>query len=332
MKELKNKILIIIAMGFFIVTGCGTYNTKSITKDLDNKLGKLKSYRLSGELEIVNNDDLYNYDVDVSYKAKDKYKIVLTNKNNKHEQIILKNDDGVYVLTPALNKSFKFQSDWPYNTSQAYLLEAILRDIKNDSKKTLNKKDKGYILTTKVNYTNNNSLVNQKIILDNKLNLKKIEVFNKKDIPIIQMKFKKIDYNPTFKNSYFDLPTSVNENKNTKTTSKIEDTVYPLFVPDNTKLASEEKIKKNNGERIIMSFEGEKPFLLVEETASREDEFTVIPTYGEPYMLTDTIGVMADNAITWTSNNMEYYIVSNVISNEELLEIARSINVIPTMK
>ena len=31
------------------------------------------------------------------------------------EQIILKNDEGVYVLSPNLNKSFKFQSKRPYN-------------------------------------------------------------------------------------------------------------------------------------------------------------------------------------------------------------------------
>ena len=35
----------------------------------------------------------------------------------------------VRVLTPSLNKSFKFQSDWPYNNSQVYLLQTLLSDI-----------------------------------------------------------------------------------------------------------------------------------------------------------------------------------------------------------
>ena len=35
----------------------------------------------------------------------------------------------VRVLTPTLNKSFKFQSDWPYNNSQVYLLQTLLSDI-----------------------------------------------------------------------------------------------------------------------------------------------------------------------------------------------------------
>ena len=326
---MKKVILIILCL---ILTGCGKYNVNSATRELEKKIGNLKAYRLSGVLELTNNDDVYNYDVDVSFKKKDMYKVSLVNKNNKHEQILLRNKEGVYVLTPALNKSFKFQSDWPYSTSQIYLLKAILDDIKNDSKRKFYKEKGKYIFTTKVNYTTNKKLVKQNVILDRNMNIKKVEVFDRNDIPLMRMTFKKIDYSPTFKDSYFNLPSSLATNKKAKTTSKIEDTVYPLNIPVNTKLTKEEKIDKTNGERILMTFEGEKPFLLVEETANVEDEFTIIPTYGEPYMLSDTIGVMADNSLSWSSSGMEYYIVSDVMNSDELVEIAKSINVLPTMK
>ena len=51
-------------------------------------------------MEIVNNEEKYTYDVDVTFKKGNYYKVSLVNKENNHEQIILKNDDGVYVLTP----------------------------------------------------------------------------------------------------------------------------------------------------------------------------------------------------------------------------------------
>ena len=35
-------------------------------------------------------------------------------------------------MTPSLNKSFKFQSDWPYNSSQAYIMSSILKDLEDD--------------------------------------------------------------------------------------------------------------------------------------------------------------------------------------------------------
>ena len=96
--------------------------------------------------------------------------------------------------------------------------------------------------------------------------------------------------------------------------------------------ANEEKIKKSDGERILMTFEGDSPFFLVEETANVLDEFTVIPTNGEPYRLMDTLGVMTDNSLSWVSNGIEYYLVSDVLSSDEMVKIAESIYTLPTMK
>ena len=122
------------------------------------------------------------------------------------------------------------------------------------------------------------------------------------------------------------------ENVKIQETMTLEDTIYPLVLPTGTTLSNEEKIKKTNGERVLMTFEGDKPFLLVEETANVEDELTIIPTNGKPYQLMDTLGVMTDNSLSWTTNGIEYYLVSDVLSSEELVNIAQSIYVLPTMK
>ena len=82
----------------------------------------------------MNNEDSHKYNIDVAYKEEDNFRVSLKNKTNNHEQIILKNSEGVFVLTPSLNKSFKFQSEWPYNNSQSYLLQTLVNDIKNDKK------------------------------------------------------------------------------------------------------------------------------------------------------------------------------------------------------
>ena len=329
------KIFLASLLILLLLTGCGTKSEKQIVKDLAQKVENTKAYQLKGTLEIVNNDDVYNYIVNVSYQKSDKYKVSLKNISNNHEQIILKNSDGVYVLTPSLNKSFKFQSDWPYSNSQIYLLKSIINDIKNDSNRKFAKTKNGYEIITTLNYPNNRKLVKQTIYIDKKLNIKKIEVMNEENVPQITMKFKKIDYKPIFKKNHFSLNNVMKTAKlddEVVTTSKIEETIYPLLLPTGTKLASEEKVNKDKGNRIIMNFTGEKPFLLVEETASKEDDFTVIPTFGEPYRLMGSIGVMADKSLTWNSNGIEYYMVSEVMSQDELVEVAQSINALPTMK
>ncbi|MGN1355300.1 MAG: outer membrane lipoprotein carrier protein LolA [Bacilli bacterium] len=326
---------IIITM-LLVTTGCGKNTESSVINDLEKKINKASAYKISGDLEIVNNDEVYNYDIEVSYKKDNNYKVILTNKANDHTQIILKNSDGVYVLTPALNKSFKFQSDWPYSNSQIYLLKSLVNDIKNTKDIKFEEEKSGYKIVTTVNYPNNSKLVEQVIELNKKRDIKKVKVYDDNHAVCMSMTFKSIDYSPIFKKDYFDLNEvmgtySIDE-ETTKKTSELEDTIYPLVVPTNTKLVSEEKIKKDIGDRIIMTFDGDKPFLLVEETAVVEDEFTIIPTYGEPYQLMDTLGVMTNNSLTWTSNGIEYYIVSDVLNQDELVEVAQSISYLPTMK
>ena len=331
------KISLLLLLSLLVVTGCSKNSEQNVLKNMSKDINNSKGYILTGKLEVVNNDDTYNYQVTSAYKKGDYYRISLKNTANDHEQIILKNDEGVYVLTPSLKKSFKFQSDWPYNNSQVYLLQSIIQDIENDNKATMEKDKNNYIFTSTVNYPNNRNLIKQKVTVDNKLTVKKVEVLNDNDIPKITLNVKSIDKSPKFGKNYFEIEDIMStfedtDTKDTKQTSSIDDIIYPLVVPEGTKLKSEEKLTKTGGERVILTFEGEKPFLLVEETAKQEDELTIIPTIGEPYMFMDTIGSLSDNSLTWSSGNMEYYLVSDVMNQEELVEIASSINVLPTMK
>ena len=57
----------------------------------------IKNYAVLGKDYRFINEDTYDYNVKVSYKKDDYYKIELVNTLNNHEQVILRNDDGVYV-------------------------------------------------------------------------------------------------------------------------------------------------------------------------------------------------------------------------------------------
>lgn len=332
MKKIGLTLLVLVC---FFVTGCGKTTDTDILKEMDKKVDDGKGYVMTASLEVLNNDDIYNYQVETAYRKDDYYKITLTNTANNHQQIILKNEDGVYVLTPSLNKSFKFQSDWPYNNSQIYLLQSIISDLDNDDKRTFKNEDKSYVFTSSVNYPNNRNLVKQKVTFNDKLELNEVIVLDSDDVPNMILKVKDIDFNPSFKNNYFDLEeimSTFNLKEEVIGTGAIDNTIYPLVLPDGTKLANEEKVDMMDGERVILTFSGDKPFLLVEETVKAMDEFTVIPTIGEPVMFMDSLGVLSDNYVSFTSGGINYYLVSDVMSQDELLEVANSINVLPTVK
>ena len=199
---MKKKLLFLLVGGLFLLGGCGKATESDIIKDLTKKINNANSYYIEGTLEIVNNEDIYTYDVEVSYARKDNYKVRLVNNVNNHEQIILRNSEGVYVVTPRINKSFKFQSDWPYNNSQVYLLSPLLEDITSDDNRVFEEVKDGYKLTVAANYPNNPKLVKQEILLDKNSNIKSVTVIDKDGNKQISMNYKKIDLNSKFKNLF----------------------------------------------------------------------------------------------------------------------------------
>lgn len=329
---MKKALILFILV--FLISGCGKKTNESVVKDFESKVNSSKSYKLDGSLEIFNDEDTFTYKIDVSYLKSDNYKVSLINQINNHEQVILKNSSGVYVVTPSLNKSFKFQSDWPNNGSQSYLLSSLVSDIKNMEKLDIKVKDDEYIVRTDVNYPNNQELVYQLIYLDKDSNLKKVEVFNGSDVVKIKLVVNKLDYKAGLDDDEFKLDKLIKEDCCSETeTGSLEDIIYPLYVPTDTFLSSKELIDTDSGTRAILTFGGAKEFVLVEEMSKPMDEFEIIPVYGEPLMLNDTIAALSGNSLYWTSNNIDYYLASGNLSSNELLTIAESIgSTITTLK
>ena len=329
---MKKLFFISLIFSLFFLTGCGKYTEKSIVKDINKKLNQISSYHIEGDMEIYSGEDVYKYRVKSSFEN-DNYRVSLTNKSNNHEQIILRNEDGVYVLTPSLNKTFKFQSDWPENNSQVYILKSIKNDINDDKKEKLENKNGNYILTVKVSKTNNKDLNYQKIYLDKKLNITKIEVFDESNNKQIVMNYDSVDTKASFNNKYFKVSENMKTSNETNTTSTIlEESIYPMFLPSGTYLSDEESVSKEDGDRVILTFAGESPFILVEESTKKTDEIQITPVYGEPTIISDTVAALSDTSINFISNGIEYYIASDNLTKQQIIEVAKSINSLPVMK
>ena len=235
-------------------------------------------------------------------------------------------------MTPTLNKSFKFQSEWPYNNSQSYLLQTLVQDMENDDTKTVEVIDNYTIVKTLVNYSNNKNLINQKIYFDKDDNLKKVEVMDKNENVKIKMSFDDIDFKANYDDDYFKLDANMDKASYTEETStEIEDIIYPMYMPENTYLTSEDVIALDDGERVILTFSGDSPFMIVQETVSTDDSST-LPVYGEIEWTGDTLGILTENTVNWIRNGVEYYAVSEVLDSSELLEIVNSISVMPVGK
>lgn len=324
------KILLILISVFFI-GGCGKTNKENLVDKFKNEVESAKSYYVESNMELYNNEDVFKYDLKVYYMDDDYFKVNMVNTNNNHEQVILRNSDAVYVITPSLNKSYKFQSDWPYNSSQSYILNSLIKDIENDKNLEFKTLDNGYSLKVKVDYPNNPDMSYEMIKFDKNKNLKSVEVYSKDDILMIKVEYKKIDYKASLKSDEFDVDKIVEENcctvaDDTENTASLDDVIYPLYVPNNTYLKDKEVVSTENGDRAILTFNGDKNFVLIEEAAMVSREFETIPVYGEPFLLSNSFGSLTNNSLSWTHNNINYYLTSNDLSSSEILTIASSLN------
>lgn len=324
------KMFFIFCFCLVVLSGCGNKDS-DLLKGLSKKIDGLSSYHLSGALEIVNNENTYLYAVDVSFLKDNFFRVSLVNKSNNHEQIILRNSEGVYVLTPSLNKSFKFQSEWPYNNSQSYLLHSILNDINSDSDRIIEYNDDSYVITVKAQYSNNDELVKQRIYIDKDKNIKCVEVLNSDDIVKMKMSFNDIEYNYSYDEADFKLENNMTVFSDfSDYKGSIDDVLYPMYIPKNTFLSSQNKVSIPDGERIIMTFSGDSPFMLIEETLSSAD--SMLSVSGDPFQLVDSVAVMDETSITWISDGIEYYLVSNSLDQQQLVDVANSMTVASIVK
>lgn len=320
------KRYLVVLLGVLCLFGCGKVDENNVKDEFVKNISKKESYLVKGTMNIISNEDTFSYNV-TSAKNKDNYRVNLVNTINNHEQVILRSNNEVYVVTPSLNKSFKFQSEWPDNGSQAYLLNSLVNDINNDSESNVIKDGDGFIINSKVNYPNNANLVSEKIYLDKKNNLKKVEVLDKDNNVKITVNFSSIDFKPTFKDDYFKLESLIDEEccEEKETSALMDDIVYPLYLPSNTYLSTKDTVNTDSGNRVILTFTGDSPFTLIEEKSVANSEFEIIPVYGEPLMLSETMGALSSNSLYFTSNNVDFYLSSDKLSGSELLTIAESI-------
>ena len=85
-----------------------------------------------------------------------------------------------------------------------------------------------------------------------------------------------------------------------------------------------------NGERIILDFEGENSFVFIQETSNNNNLIENVD--GEIEVIGSVFGVLDNNNISWTMENIDYKIYSTSLDKNELLEIANSINTVTTIK
>ncbi|WP_349769363.1 outer membrane lipoprotein carrier protein LolA [Bacillus sp. NTK071] len=327
MKRFGSVLLIGILM-LVALSGCGQKSQQDVVDALDKKLNEMDSYKVNAKMTLETGEEPQRYDVEIWYQKPSYYRVELKNATKEQSQIILRNDEGVFVLTPALNKSFRFQSNWPENGSQAYLYNTLVSDILNDSSAGFEAKDNDYVFTTKTNYQNKN-LSKQSIKLNKKdLAPEKVTIMNQDMKPLVNIEFSNMKFNASFDKGAFDMERNMTaaqlEVPVIAATNEPFEVVYPMYEPQGTGLTDEKEVATD---KVILTFTGEKSFTLIEEKseAALETSAPVSVGEGEPVDLGFTMGIMTESTVTWNHNGVDFFLASDDLSIEEMVSVARSV-------
>ena len=316
-------------LSVLLIAACGNQSKEDVMKDLSNKWGSVNGYELDATMEIKTGSEPRIYDVNVWHTKPDFYRVKVTQQGEDVTQMIVRNKEGVFVVTPSLRKTYKFQSEWPKQNSQPYLIGALGEDLLADQNVTMEEDDNNYIFKAATRNNHKSVMPSQVITVDKKTKLPKtVSVLNEAGEEQIRITFSKVDLGTQHKEEEF--ATDKFTEQNNSTTGSVDQeqfqVYYPLLQWEGTILAEEQKVVEDGIERVILTFSGEKGFTLMEQPIVYDEESTV-PVFapGDPADLGFTIGAITDNSISWEQNGVSFFLATNNLTREEMIEVASSV-------
>lgn len=334
---MKKKVWLslVAALLVVILVGCGEKSQEDVLNDVEKALEETTSYKSKATMQLATGQEPQTYDVDVMQKDQTYYKVDLKNTSNDQSQIILKNDEGVFVLTPALNKVFRFQSDWPKTSSQAYLYESLLKDISLGADMEFTQDDDFYTFTTATMYQNKN-LNSQEIRLHKKdLKPASVKIMDADENVLVDLTFTEFEKNPEVAAEEFETekvmtgaqmsePTMADPEEELNEEFRI---YYPEFVPDGVNdQPQEDQVESGDRTTYVQQYSGDKSFTLIQEQAQ------AVPASAPQNLVSAEIvdlgfavGIQMNDTIMWSHNGSDFSLLSQDMETEELIEVARSV-------
>ncbi|PIC79465.1 sporulation protein [Sporosarcina sp. P18a] len=335
----KKIILLTVVAVMLVLGGCGKPSKEDVMKKLSNKWNETKGYELNASMEIKTGSEPRMYNVEVWHTKPEFYKVNVTQSGNEESQMIVRNEEGVFVITPSLGKTYKFQSDWPAQNSQGYLIGTLAEDIKADKAAVMEEKEKEYIFETATRNNHKSLLPTQKIHIDKKTLLpSKVTIHDEAGEEKISIKFDKIALGVEHKVAEYkvemDKPKADGDQAESDGEAKEGDgedqakvdqqTYYPVANLQGTTLSEEKSVEIENGQRVIMTFSGDKEYVVIQEPAEKPLNQMPVSIEGDPVDLGFAVAALTDKSIHWEANGMAFFVASDMLSKEELITVANS--------
>lgn len=357
----KRIVFSLLAVVVVLLAACGTPSQEDVVKKLSGKWNDTKGYELQAIMEIKTGAEPRMYDVEVWHTKPDFYRVNVTQEGSEDSQMIVRNEEGVFVVAPSLGKTYKFQSDWPEKNSQGYLIGALSGDIQADENAEMIEEDKTYIFKTETQNNHKKVLPTQEIHIDKKTLLPKhVSILDETGEEKIKITFKKISLGVERKASDYAVDLSASEeatesqedesDEEANEETELEDDEanmedeegeegeegeedkeqtslnlhYPTVQWDGVTLVDEEAVKTSGSTRVFMTFGDAKKYTIIQEQAMPAESKLPVSMEGDPVDLGFAVGALTDSSLRWESDGVSFFLTSDSLTREEMLEVALS--------
>ncbi len=316
-------LCIIIVSCFFI------FRENPKEENVRNFMDGVDSYHIEGNMEIMNGEQLRSYAIEVDYALQDEesfFKVSITDKELNQTQNILRNKEGVFVITPTLNQIFKFEGDWPLNSLKPYLLQSI-HEITNSDKATISSNKDEVFVSSEVNYPNNKNYRTQEMYFDQDGKIKQLQILDDSDTTQLSIVFTIVEFNTKLDESTFEVPTSLKSEVRASTVSEMDLPLYPMQIFDST-LDTTSTLDNNGVMQHVLTYTGDRNFTLIQSVVSIEEETQTVIMSGDFIDNLTNFGFYNGNNLTMVKDQIEYTIYSDELSVDEMVEVLNSIQVV----
>ncbi|OFW81192.1 MAG: hypothetical protein A2201_13965 [Alicyclobacillus sp. RIFOXYA1_FULL_53_8] len=318
----------VVAVGAVVtlVAGCGAPTAKSMTSKLQNEVKSLDSqnYKSTAMMTVQMDNTSQTYYVETLYEAPNTYRISLGDGNKNINQIIVSNSNGMFIVSPALQKVFRFNGNWAQNQGHIYLYDQILQQIM--SSKDVSVAKSGNNLSFTMPMTSTSDVVKQERVDLNASTLDPAQVvlYDKDKKAVVSIQFTSFKTGVKFQTSEFDphqLATVGNAAKTTLANSGSIGYIEPN-VTFNGKLSV---LQPEESDATMLRYQGNKGFTLEEWRPNPGVDGLVnaqlVDMYGVPALY---FGGTNAQQMVWVNNGVEFALTSRELSLDEMQQVAMS--------
>ncbi|GMA51142.1 sporulation protein YdcC [Alicyclobacillus contaminans] len=318
----------VLAMGLVVgmVAGCGSPSKSEVASSLQTQAEKLESvnYQSEAKMTVQMDNGAQTYYVHTSYESPDVYKIELGDANKNINQVIVRNANGMFVVSPSLQKVFRFNGNWAQNQGHLYLYDQLLQQLATDKNVKLTKQGSDYLFALPSSQ-DGDIVSRQEVTMDAKtFTPKKVVLYDKDDTAVVTLQFTSFTTNVKYQDADFD-PHKIASSSTKATMAPVSDK-FVYIEPDVESLGDQLDVTQmDSATSALLRYTGDHTFTLAESIPSPGvaglPEGQLVDLYGVPALYAGTDSV---HQLVWLNNGYEFSLASGNLTLEQMKSLAIS--------